>query len=241
MDYYESLIIKVKELIQNEDYSEANSILKEELSMPYIPHTHEGVLQRLYKECETNLQVETKAKRYDDEDIEALLFGSLEEACIACEVLKGSNVRQHLEVIEKYLKGDPHFFIRAMLVEILSEQDIHDEIEMRYEGLDVTFIPSYVEAIIERETTKMMMQTLSDYFENDNPTFFAMCVECLAKELYLKLPFSIDEDEINYVLVAIIEYVFKANGEEEGYNRFISEKSLAMYSGYDLLLYTYGI
>ena len=239
MDYYDTMVDKVKNLMQEENYNEAYLILKEELNMPYIPYTHEERLQKMFLECKQELNIEKRSLKYQQEDIETLLFGSVDEACIACEILKGSNVRNYLDIIEAYLKDAPNYLIRTLLVETLMEQDITDEIQLNYEGLMVEFKPTYVLRIQERNETKQMIQKLSDYFENDNPTFFQMCVDSLMKELYLKLPFSIDEDELDYLLYAIIEYVYRANSDEETMKHFIHEKNLAMYKGYDLLLYKY--
>lgn len=241
MDYYDTLVDKVKILMKEENYNEAYSILKEELNMPYIPYTHEETLQKMFLECKQELSIEKRATKYHQEDIETLLFGSVDEACMACEILKGSNIRNYLDIVETYLKKEPNYLIRTLLIETLMEQDVTDEIQLNYEGLMVEFKPTYVQRIQDRDETKIMVQKLSDYFENDNPTFYRMCVDSLMKELYLKLPFSVDEDELDYALYAIIEYVYKANGDEEAFKRFIHEKNLAMYKGYDLLLYKYEI
>ncbi|MDF9824115.1 hypothetical protein M2475_000465 [Breznakia sp. PF5-3] len=241
MDYYDALIVNVKELINNNKIMEAYSILKEELNMPYIPFTHESELNALFVECKQMLQSDTQSKKHHDEDIETLLFGSVDEANMACEILRNSNIRKYLDIVEAYLSDKPHYLIRTLLIEILMEQDVSDEIKLMYEGLEVSFVPVYVERIQENEATMEMVKLLKNYFENDNPTFYKMCVECLVKELYLKLPFNVVLDEINYLVVAIIEYVYKANGDEEAFKLFIDEKNLAMYEGYDLLLYKYEV
>lgn len=242
MDYYENLIANARHLIHHEKYQEAYSILETELNMPYIPYQHEAIIAALFKECQQALDIDKRAVKYDGDDIETLLFSDdIDEACVACELLKGSNVRNYLEIIENYLKKSPHYLVRTLLIETLMDQDVTDEIQLDYDGLQVTFIPTYVERIQESEVVREMVQQLKDYFENDNPTFYQMCVDCLVKELYLKLPFNVENDEVNYLLKAIIEYVFKANGDEASANQFIREKNLAMYGGYDLLLYKYDV
>lgn len=241
MDYYDKLIDKVKLLMQDKQYEQAYTLLQEELKMPYIPYTHEQLLENLNLQCKQELRIENKASKYHQDDIETLLFGSVDEACMACEILKGSNIRNHLEVVETYLKDNPHYLIRTLLIEILMDQDISEEINLNYEGLMVEFKPIYILPIQEREETRTMVLKLQAYFENENPTFYQMCVETLMKELYLSLPFSTTLDEQDYLLYAIITYVFKAIGDEDTMNNFIHEKNLAMYSGYDLLLYKYEI
>ena len=63
-----------------------------------------------------------------------------------------------------------------------------------------------------------------------------MCVESLIKEAYLRLPFTIEEDEAFDLAVDIACYVFKANEDKEGLMMFLNEKGLAQSYGYELLL-----
>lgn len=241
MDYYEMLIERLKRLLQDENYTEAYAILDEELRMPYIPYRYVDHLEAMFIQCKQELQIENRVKKYQSEDIETLLFGSVDEACMACELLRESNVRNYISIINQYLRDKPHYMIRTLLIEILMDQDISEEIELSYEGLSIAFIPAYIERIQKRETTAMMVQMLQDFFMNDNPTFYQMCVDCLIRELYYRLPFSLEVDEVLYLVVAIVEYVYKANRDDVGKNRFIDEKNLAKYKGYDLLLYEYDV
>lgn len=241
MNYYESLIEKVESLIHEKNYEKAYSILQDELNMPYIPSIYEGRLQALSQVCQTTINSQRPAIHLDEEAVEARLFGSVEDAYRACEWLRQSNIRAHLPLVQKYLSMHPHYLIRPLLLEIMMEQDIHDSITIQHEGLQIECIPSYCEAIQERETTIKMIEYFDAYFGNDNPTLLQMCVETLLKELYLRLPLSIEEDEMMYVVNAIITYVMIANFDDKVCQTFISEKNLAKYSGYDLLLYKYNI
>lgn len=241
MDYYDTLVKTIQRLMDEENYIEAYSILKEELGMPYVPYTHEQELEGLAMACKQALLYEQPTKKHKDEDIETLLFGSVDEACMACEMLRSSNVRKHLDMIQRYLGKEPHHLVRSVLIELLMEQDISEELCIDYEGLEVFVKPLYIESIQTCETTLSMVKSLQDYFENNNPTFYQLCVDSLMKELYLKLPFNVNEDEVDYMVIAIVEYVYKAMGDVAGYKYFINEKKLAMYEGYDLLLYKYGI
>ena len=46
--------------------------------------------------------------------------------------------------------------------------------------------------------------------------------------------------QINFIY-AVLLYVYKANEDKAGFEAMIHEKNLANYTGYDLLLYKYGI
>ena len=240
-NYYHAFINDIKVLMEAGNYKDAVTKLEEEFSMPYIPKEYEEQMIALYNECRHEIQGKQETRKYSEEDIDILLKGSIDEACQAVEILKGSNIRRHLETIESYLKKEPHFLIRTLLVEALVEQDIKDEIQMDYDGLEVCFTPTFVELPSQQEELKKAVEIVRSFFENDNPSFLIMCVESMMKEMYFKLPFSLGEDEVDPFLYAILSYVYKANGDEEGFEAFIHEKNLANSSGYDLLLYKYDI
>ncbi|NBK99708.1 MAG: hypothetical protein EOM50_17195 [Erysipelotrichia bacterium] len=239
--FYEKLLQDVHAHMQEKNYQEAMLLLEEEFRMPYIPKEYEEKLIPLYNECKSVLNAHKKERKYEEDEIEELLNGSLDEAFCAVELLKASNIRKHLEGVETYLQNNPHFLIRSLLIECLIEQDIRDEIRLNYDGLEVRFTPSYVEMPNEQEAFMKAVKQVQQYYENDNPTFLMMCVECMMKEMFFKLPFSLTEDEMNHFIYAILLYVYQANGDLEGFKAFIHEKNLANYGGYDLLLYKYDI
>ena len=240
-DFYHELLTKVNTCIEAKNYKEAMELLEEEFLMPYIPKEYEEKMIPLYNLCRHELNALKKEKKYDEEDIETLLFGGIDEACQAVEILKKSNIRNHIDVIESYLKDRPHFLIRTLLVEALIEQEVKDEIEMNYDGLEISFIPAFVELPWHQDAFVEAVKIVQSYYENENPTFLQMCVESMIKERYFALPFALSEDEIYSFIYAILLYVYKANEDKEGFETMIREKNLANYAGYDLLLYKYDI
>lgn len=240
--YYEEIIKEVKKLMAKGDYQEAYEILEEELSMPYIPKESEQILISQYNECRSALNFNRREKTYDDEDIATLLQGSLEEQYMAVELLKKSNLRNHLEEVQAYLSKCPHILIRSLLIEALMEQNIAEEIRMNYEDdLEITFYPCYIEAPMKTKGATLAANTLCDWFENDDPTFLKMCIDSLIKELYLRLPFNLEEDEASHLAQSVVSYVFKAGQNEEGYQHFLATKQLTQEISEPLLLSKYGL
>lgn len=239
--FYVKLLQDVKNHMQDGNYLKAMELLEEEFRMPYIPKEYEEQLIPLYNECRSEVNVSKVERKYDEDDIETLLNGTIDQAFQAVELLKGSNIRKHLEIVEAYLSNEPHFLIRSLLIESLIEQDIRDEIKLNYDGLEITMAPSYVELPKDQDAFVKAVKQVQDYYENDNPTFLMMCVECMIKEMFFKMPFSLAEDEINHFIYAILMYVYQANDDKDGFKAFIHEKNLANYGGYDLLLYKYDI
>lgn len=209
--------------------------------MPYVPLEYEDTLTQMYLECRHELHVDNVQKKYSEDDIASLLKGSIDEAFSAVSILKESNIRRHLDEIDVYLSNNPHYLIRSLLVEALYEQDIHDEVHLDYEGMDVTFIPSYVELPQEQEYFVEAVKMVHEFYENDNPTFLMQCLECMMKEAYFRLPFALSEDEVKPFVYAILEYVYRAYGQFNEFKTFIHEKRLANCGGYELLLYKHDI
>lgn len=239
--YYEDILKKVEDHMKERDFESAFKIVEEELSMPYIPRDVEEKLIAYYNQCRSELRVK-ETKSYDDEDIDSMLQGSLEETFLAVEQLKNSNIRKHCDAIAKYLsKEDVHPLVRALLIEAMMEQGITDEFTTQIDGMDVTFTPCAIEAPMETEGITIAAGYLKEWFENDNPTFAMMCVESLVKEAYLRLPFNIDEEDGEAIAAAVAHYVFAAHEEFDAWNVFCHEKKLAQYNGYELLLSTYDM
>ena len=233
--YYEDILKKVNKLMSDADCQNAYKILEEELSMPYIPKEYEQQLIELYNACRSELQVNNEHS-YNEEDIEALLKGSLEEQFLAIEQLKKSNIRNHLEAIQTYFDQKPNELIRSYLIEALMEQNVSDEFVIMMDGLEITFNPCFVEPPMESDGAMQAIMYLKEWFENDNPTFTLMCVETLVKEAYLRLPYNIEEEDALPIAIGVVRYVFAAHEEYEAYKAFLEEKGLAPNSGYELLL-----
>lgn len=234
--YYVEILKEVKKLMSNGDYQEAYAILEDELAMPYIPKDSEQELISLYNECRCELRVNTTERTYGIEDVETLLAGNLEEQFMAVELLKQSNIRQHLSSIDSYLCASPHILVQAMLIEALMEQNIAEEIHMRYEDMEITFLPCYIEAPMKAKGAIMAANQLCDWFENDDPSFLTLCIESLIKEAVLRLPFNVDCDEALPLAIAIVNYVYTASRDEEGFQQFLQKHALAQWCGFELLL-----
>ncbi|MEF9962164.1 MAG: hypothetical protein RSF69_06255 [Erysipelotrichaceae bacterium] len=241
MDYYKKMMDEVRRLMEANEWKEAYEILEEELKMPYIPADSEPILIDLFNRCRSEIQSTKPVQNLDINNLESLLKGSIDEQFAAVELLKGCNIRLHLDLVCDYLKSKPHYLVRSMLIETLAQQAIRDEITIDYDGMEVNFVPCYVEAPMDADGAIAAVNQIREWFEDDNPTFVQMCVETLVKEAYLKLPFNIDIDESIPFALAIVEYVFHAYGEQEAFAEFVKSKGLESNCGYDLLLWKHDI
>ena len=74
--YYDEILKKIKDLMDEGKYAEANKLLEEELAMPYIPFNVEEELIQCYNECRSELRAHTQ-KAYSEDDIEAVSYTHL--------------------------------------------------------------------------------------------------------------------------------------------------------------------
>lgn len=234
--YYEEILKEIRKLMAAHDYQEAFAILEDELAMPYIPKESETQLVDLYNECRSMLRLHHVERSYEDDDIEALLQGSLEEQFMAVELLKKSNLRNHLDEVRTYLCNQPDILVRSLLIDACMEQNIAEELQTIEDGMEVTFLPCYIEPVMRAKGAVLAVNTLCEWFEDEDPTFLKLCIECLIQECYLHLPFNIDEDEGIPLAIAIVAYVMKAQDNETGLEEFLKEKNLAQWAGFALLL-----
>lgn len=238
--YYADLLKKVEILMNDGDVQSAYAILEEELSMPYVPMDIEDTLIQAYNQCRSECKAKD-VKSYDEEDVDSLLLGNLEESFLAIEQLKKSNIRNHFPAIQTYLNKEVNVLVRALLIEAMMEQHITDEFTTEVDGMEVTFSPCAIEEPMEAQGVNEAILILREWFENDNPTFTIMCVETLVKEAYMRLPFNVDETEGEAMASSIARYVFFAHEEFDAWHDFCEQKSLAQYDSYELLLSTYDI
>lgn len=239
--YYDAIVKRVEECLQNEQYAQALTLLQEERSMPYIPREYEARFEAYYDVCQSALRERRKSgvRAKSAEEIEALLQGRVDEQLQAVEQLRSSNIRNHVDVVQKALRECPNRMVRSFLIEALIEQNVSEAFTLEQDGLTYTFVPCALPLPKESEGVQAGVLQLREWFENENPSFLAFCVETLLQEAYLRLPEDIDETEAPAAAQAVAGYVFEANGMPEAYAAFQKEKGLASRCGYELLLKKY--
>ncbi len=239
-NYYEEILNKIRNHMAEKNYQVALHLLEDELAVAYIPKDIEPILVALHDECRSELR-QIASRRYEEEDIETLLTGSLDEQFMAVELLKNSNLRQHLDEVEHYLNDDPNDLVRSLLINAMMEQNVAEAMHTMIDGMEITFLPCYIEPVMQAEGARIAAEALYDWFESDDPTFLKMCLNCLIQECYLHLPFNIAADEGIPLALSIVYYVKCAEGSKVDFDAFLVEKQLTQENGFALLLNKHGI
>ena len=124
--YYDTIIEQCRSLMAQGHHAQAQALLEEELSMPYIPKPFEETIIALYNECRSTLRLHGGVVR-EVHDVEELLKGSVEEQLQAVEQLRSSNIRNHLPAVREAMKQGSSAWVNAFLIEALCEQNVSEE------------------------------------------------------------------------------------------------------------------
>lgn len=190
--YYDVLSYYVSFLKENELFDEAIDTLVEELSMPYIPYQYESKLNEVYDELlllkrEAYAVYEDQIRLLSNDELELYLTkGASEEvAVMALQQLATQNIRRFMPSVREFLKNDDRSSIeKSMLLEILKEQEVDDEIEIRKHQHTIEVNPIYLETIGDSYACDYITGLFQRHIEQDNPSLYELCIEFLVYYLY---------------------------------------------------------
>lgn len=220
--YYLEMINKVKHLMLDQAYDKAYACIQEELSMPYIPADTEIELKELEKECKQVLFPKSQVILGDDELI-AMMNSNEEQQIVAIEHLRSRNIRNYLDLIRAYLLKQTNPMLKALVIEIMMEQNVSDEFIIEKDGLELRFSPCAIVPIMDQDGLKVGAKLLKEWFENSNPSFFMMSMDTLLRESYLLLPMETNEEEAQCFTLNSVGKVYEAFGDSQGFDKFLLE------------------
>lgn len=205
MGYYDELLMKIDSLVKNSDFVAANKLILDELNMPYVPKDIEDKLNDILK----NLPKEDNSRALSIEEIEKYLSLDKEKQLIAVDALNRLNLRDYLDICNKYLEGDGFINAKVLLIDSLINQDINEELHMINDGIEYNFIPKYVITPLESLGYKGALKILNDNYMKE-PSKLELAKSLLYKECLMALPINYDENDANLLADKIIQYIDEA-------------------------------
>lgn len=205
MTYYDELVKNIQDLIIEEDFDEAKRLIKNELKMPYVPREIEERLKDFLAMCPN----ESHFRQLSDEELSEYLNGNPEQQLRAVQELDGKNLRDYIDICNKYLSGDGFINAKVLLIESLVRQEISDEITYVNDGSEYKFIPRYIMLPEESYGFKIALKILFDKFMKD-PSMFEMSKTLLYKDCLLALPISFIDEEGEELANRIYKFVVDA-------------------------------
>lgn len=207
MSYYDDLLVQIDKMIIDKDYEKAESIIKKELSMPYIPSNIEISL----KEYLSTIPKNTNIISLSDENIIDYLKSDESKQLRAVEELNNKNLREYIKICNDYLKGDGFINAKVLLIDSLIKQDISDEFHMSNNGLEYDFIPRYIMSPESSIGFIKADEILKNKYMKE-PSKYELAKQLLYKECLLALPMNYQEDEaleLSNKVYSYIENAFK--------------------------------
>jgi hypothetical protein len=230
-EFEKDVLNEIEMLFNAHKYGEALLLVNAELSVPYVEKNFRSVLEQKKEQAETILmlnQADT-IKLLSYEEVYSYLFENKEYSVLVITFLHKSNIRDYLEVVQKYLLWDEKDkVISSLLIHICIEQQVMDELKMAKDDLEISFIPHYLELPDESIGYQLAVRHFEKWFGNEEVNLVYMCNEVLKEETLLMLPFALDEDESLLVALAIAWYVHKAWSREAEFMELLAKEGITL-------------
>ena len=206
MNYYDELLSKLDELMDNKHYKEAEKLIDDELSMAYVPKDIESKL----KEYKDEVKVYTfRSRSLNEEQIEEYLYNDPEHQLRAVTELDKRNLRDLIDLCDKYLRSNGFINAKVLLIDSLIRQQIDHRFvyinnDDRYE-----FNPKDVKKADEAEGYLSAINCLQEYYLKE-PSKLLLAEQLLNKEALLALPFNLSYEDGIKIAEKIENYIDEA-------------------------------
>lgn len=207
MSYYDDTLKKIDKLIDEEKYEEALDILKEELSLAYVPKEFEDKFKNLLSQI--SQYTNNSSKELSDEEIINYLHSDKEKQLIGVSVLASKNLRNYVDEVNEYLSGDGFINAKVILIDELIKQELSETFKYINEGVEYEFIPKYILSPENSDGYLEACQLLQDEYLKE-PSKYRLALDLLYKEVILMLPLSPEKQEGELLFNRIVDYINKA-------------------------------
>lgn len=234
--YYQSLLKDIVTLFAGGEYEEADSLIKKELELPYIPAEAQEILENYRDECAPHLVRSRPSSRYS---LEELIHGDERQKEMAASLLQSMNLRQyHSEVQQLLNASDLVQEFKGELIEALMSQRIAEtySIVPAGESKPVEFVP---DDIIPADKDPVIIRTreyFSDWLEAGNPSMADFCRQLLEQEILEMRPRDFRNVHPRELAASIVRLVFQAMQDPEGWEKFEYEWNLQTTAEYPLYI-----
>lgn len=207
MSYYDEVLNKIDKFIDEKDYNKAYSLLKEELSMEYIPKDFEELFnQRLNN---INSFIDKPNKSLSEDEINMYLFSDPQKQLIAVSSLSKRNLRDFIYLINSYLISDGFINAKVLLIDELIKQEISETIKYSNDGVDYEFIPKYLLTPTETDGFIEANRLLTEFYMKE-PSKLKLAQDLLYKEVILMLPINPEKQEGELLFNKVKDYITQA-------------------------------
>ena len=205
MNYYDETLDKIENLLKEKKEELVLELIKDELKQTYIPKEFEN---KLYEYLDLINPLNT-VKSISDEEIEEFLYSTNEKQLLAVDALNKRNLRDYIDICNKYLCSNAYLNAKVLLVDSLIRQEINEDIKMNNNGIEYEFIPKFLLPVEESDGFISGIKYLNENYLKE-PSKFELAKNLLYKEMILLLPINQDENEGLIIAQNIIKYIDNA-------------------------------
>ncbi len=218
-NYYEELMEKINEAVNNNNFEEAFRIVNEELNAPYVPHDFEEQLEKMHTQLMEKLNLkDNNYSNWNTDKVLEIMSKKMDQDVhlMAFDALRGLNARLIIDEIKDYLLDKeikPEY--KTFLVMVLIEQSIDQEIVIEKNNQSISINPSKFKLNDAQDILRDIELKIEQVVYDVNPSLFAICQHIANTYFYNKFPMLTFENfTLNDLAMAIITKASNSLGLE---------------------------
>lgn len=221
--YYQDILTKIESLVEQGKLQEALNVVKEELSMPYVPKAFLTQFEKWSLDLSHRLKLDVVPSVMSDPEsiLHSLRQDELNQLK-ALDALSQLNIRAHKDLVISAFEILEDRLLKNLLIRILIEQASTDEFEFTDEGITYRFIPASLTLPEDSDGVLKAAQLFQEWCEKD-PSLEKLCLDQLQLVSLLKLPESYEEDDAWDLALSIHKPIFIQLQDEQAYQHFERE------------------
>ncbi|HLO10902.1 MAG TPA: tetratricopeptide repeat protein [Pseudoneobacillus sp.] len=192
-DYFQLMDLYIMILLQLNEYEEIVSTIQALLDEREIPgeklDNFIKILEFSKRKLESDRNRTIDSSIEENKEFDLFQYESLNDQFFAVAKLSDKNVRAYLHGMKEYLTSSQgHPFIKTMLLQLLKEQEIHEEIRIEKFSQKKTVVPAQLVHFEEFESTIQIKEFLKSSIEQKNPILFENINSIVDRHSFLLFP-----------------------------------------------------
>ena len=213
--FYDVMIIYLYSLIKSSNKEKALKLVKEELSMPYIPALYEDRFKEIYRELSYK-EKEPKEYVLSRDKIKEILETNEDKNVIILAIVEMCklNIRDFIDSIQVFFKRNLRNIYKVMVIDALRSQGVNFNFDLSNSGKNSVINPITSENILEGEDYSIIKKILETNIGKQDPNLLSLACENLMLYLSEIYPATIEENEYDFIAYCVHLYSMKMYGED---------------------------
>lgn len=193
-NYFEIIDVYLMILIQLSNHEEIIHTITTLIDENEVPLEKIEHYKKLLQFSQNRVGTENQQPVLKMDEPKTPLFSSedIKENIYKLAQLSNQNIYPYMDELIKYIgKREAHPFLKTMIVNILSEHGVEKEIHLEKFNNNGTFIPVKLPSIFETSFYIVLLETLKNELENNNPTLYQQMKDIVDRHFFLLYPFEL--------------------------------------------------